>query len=355
MNLYVFVLISTALFIFLDRISAPRLEMAIREDPTPVSMPRLALLGGIQFLRTSALIAAVTSGLLLALVAILTLFDGATAERVGSTIAALQGFRNILASVSPIWSGVVLGLCAFAMYRLSKRKAQLRVEEAFNRAANRDVERVVEEMRNGKAEDLPRSDDMQLIDEEIWKLQQVLEALQRDAPSDAPERQKQITDVVNQLVEQRAWADIRRRLNLRIDPDDVLDPPPVTTREKLLTFFVSRGLVRSMQGGNRLLFITSLALLVLSVVGVGSGTATTILDRRLIALGDLQVQLTEREATEEWKRAMAGSTASPSDLSSEDDRAVDILSREFEEVGLIRLGAQPNSRGERSFRLLAVQ
>ena len=244
-------------------------------------------------------------------------------------MARVRGWKEMVSSISPFWSALVLIFSAVALAVLARRTARLRVQEALKRVLDREFERVAGEFNRGEARELPRSEEMEAIDEQLEKGRGLRAGLEGQTSEDAIRARDAIDAAMRELSQQRVFADVRRRMNIQFDPDEVLDPEPVTTRERIRAFFVSRGIVRVFHTGNRLMFAATAALLIASLVGINASASVGSAERRLVELTDLQLTVNAREAEQEWQQARA-SLAAQGGPEILDDDALDALSHVFE-------------------------
>src|SRR5262249_18308130 len=86
-------------------------------------------------------------------------------------------------------------------------------------------------------------------------------------PETAAQRDR-ITATREFLQVQYREADMERRIDLTLTGSQTNSPDPKTRWEKLLTFFISRGMFASLQKGGRILTIVVLFILMLSFIGI---------------------------------------------------------------------------------------
>ena len=103
---------------------------------------------------------------------------------------------------------------------------------------------------------------------------------------------------MEQLREKYVRLDIQRRLNLRLDPEDVELPRPRNAWEWLLVLFMSRGLLWSLNRGGRLLHAVNLAMIIAGLVGVATVAVNAQIQDRMVQLQDLEVRLQQLDDLE---------------------------------------------------------
>ena len=325
-------LIAVAIWTLARFLVAPKLEHRIRVVRNVASMSTAATLAIVRAVESVSLIAAASTLMVIATVGLLQLTGGATAAAIGNVIIRLQSWREWLSSLDWWWS-TGAAVCAVVMLiALAHRNAKRRVTQLFSERYNQEFERLKREYEAGRWEDLPPTAEMQQVDEQAAAGQRILQQLDREASADKPSREH-VVDVLNQLAQRRLALDVHRRMHLDLDPEQVLGPPPRTWQQKLATFFVSQGLLGSLQGVSRGLFVAGMALLVPSLLGVQLPFVTEAIASRELRLADLQVQASQREARAEWERAMAAPPAAalPPDDSGDDEQALNALSRHYED------------------------
>ncbi len=327
MSLYSIVFISLGAFAAVNWRLLPRLESRVRVDRSPASIPLYGTLAVLHFIRTVLLLSAIASVLILTAVAVATLSGGATVERLGAAIQRVQGLRNALSVFSPGWSALLILLSVGALVLLSRRHARMKVVGAFGAVFDEEFARVAATIQNGTAEEIPSNGAMQQVEAVMIRALTELEEVKKTGPG---ARQKEIEQSLGLLAQQRLAFDVQRRMHLVIDPDAVLTPPPTTFRQRLETLFVSRGLLASMRGSTRLLMYAGLLLIVPSLVSLQTATAGVYFEKRIVALEELRVEASVREAEDAWQQAQNGAPAAPAAENIDDNVALDVLSAEFE-------------------------
>jgi hypothetical protein len=324
MSLFHFLLAGLGVFALLQFLLIPRVRHRLRIDRTVTAIPRAALLAVLGWVRGVALVTTLTTAALLLVVAVLGRFGGATAADLGPVIERLHAWRDRLVGFGPYWgSGVLLllvvGLGIYA-YRSSKR----RMETAFRRVYEQEMERIRRQIENGTLEELPPTPAMEGMAENGRKILELLQQLQNDPSvpeSERPGLQAHLEQKLGLCRQYWVMLDVERRMNLKLDPDDAEFPTPRTRWEKVQTFFMSQGLLACLGRGSRALYLASLLLLVPCLMGVYSPKVVGALKQRAVTLDDLRLRLHYEEALGEW-RAAKEALGSPVAPLTEDDRQV---------------------------------
>src|SRR5262249_23895706 len=127
-----------------------------------------------------------------------------------------------------------------------------------------------------------------------------------------------------QLQERRSQLDYARRV--RVEP--LAASLDTTGMPSWKTVLLSRGLFSDLKGVSKLLSRATLACLTLALIGVAGGTdLSAAIWNRIIALDDLQVEVTRGNIDAEWERS--GESAASDPISDDDQRAVQILTQSF--------------------------
>jgi hypothetical protein len=299
------------------------------------SIRRAALLAVLGHVRGVLLVTTLTTVVLMGIVfALGWMAPAATVDQIGASIEALQGWQHKLAGFGPYWGAAVILLLVLALGIYAYRSGKLRMEKAFGRVLDQELERLKRKLQNGEWEPLPPTPEMLKVQEALNQQQAQLQALQESASSLEEEvllaLQEQTARQIHMLEEYWKVLDIQRRIDLKLDPDAAALPPPRTWWEKVQTFFISQGLLACLGRGRRLLYLASLVLLVPCLMGVYSPKVGTALGNRVVALEDLRFRLTQEEARKEWQQAKLGLGEPVHKLTEEDKQTLTALAHQFE-------------------------
>jgi hypothetical protein len=328
MNLLHLLLAGLGVFALLQFLAIPLVRHRLRIDRTLTAIPRAALLAVLGWVRGVVLVATLTTAALLLVVTVLGQLGGATAADLVPVIATLHAWRDWLVGFGPYWGSAVLLLLVLGLGIHAYRSSKRRMETAFRRVYEQEMERIRQQIDNGTLQDLPPTPAMERMAENARKIFDLLQQLQNDPNVPASERPRLRAHLEQQLgLCRQYWImlDVERRMNLKLDPDDAELPTPRTRWEKVQTFFMSQGLLACLGRGSRALYLASLLLLVPCLMGVYSPKIVGDLEQRALSLDDLRVRLHCNEALGEWHRAEEG-------LASEQQSAeVATLQRQHEE------------------------
>ena len=181
----------------------------------------------------------------------------------------------------------------------------------------------------GKLKELPPTAGMREVHAELAGTQNVFQQLIYSEQASDPDgilAQQKLAGSIHLLQQRYVLLDLQRRLDMELDPDDAAFPEPRTLSEKVQTFFMSRGLVASLNRGTRVLFLLSLLLLVPSLTGIYSVKTAPALGVAVAELSDLRVQLTRQEI-EKQKEQLGRPTH---ELTAEEEQTLDEIASEFE-------------------------
>ncbi len=292
----------------------------------------LSYLAGLLF------IGALTSGMVVVLILILERFGGTTPDELYGAITLIQSWRDWLKEIKWYWGVGAILLLALSLGIYSYRRGKIRMEKAFERAKQRERERLKAQIASGSLEDMPPTQKMKEIDRKMEDLVAKLQSLRASVNEDPSDNQEmaaalqQAEEQLKTLEEKRQEHDIERRLIVGLDPEDVQLPAPVTRWEKIQTFFISQGLLSCLDKGTRTLVVASLLLVIPSLIGICSQPAADRLQMRIVQLDELFVQASAEEALSTWKNAKNGlGLTHETDLSAPDEQALDELARLFED------------------------
>ena len=292
------------------------------------------------------------AGVLVLLAVLSHVGSGTSTESLGRAIGRAQAMRSFVSYFSSFWGVLVAFLCVTALVLLARKTGRIRADTALTEVFQQEFERIAAEMQAGTAERLPPSPEMNDIDEQIWRGRRILAEMEASSTHDG---RQELLRTLEYLYAHRFAADVRRRMTLQIDPNRILTPPPASFAGRVQTFLVSRGLLASMHGGSRAVTLASLFLLIPSLVSIQSGAAASLLDTRLVRLNELRVEASVRESEEAWKRAQAAVPPPAPAPEQDDEAALDVLSREFENALASSRAWKSIPRGSVSLRTTSVR
>jgi hypothetical protein len=320
----------------------PAARRRLKVERSIATISQAALLATLGFARSALLLIIVMTGALTGAIALSSAENVGTLADVDRAIQTIHVWRNYATGIGPIW-GSIATIALVAMLGLhAHRSGRRRMEAAYRRVFDQEFERLRAQRERGEWPVLPPTPDMTQVAEQLKIARDTLRTLGRSGvatdPGDAAVCE-QLTRQIALLEHHLEALDIRRRMNVRLDPDEVVFPAPRNVFERIQTFFISRGLLSSLRGGSRLLHLTGLLLLVPALLGVTSGASTSALNRRLAQLQDirldlerLRIRLSVDEAKKDWEKAKQGLGEPEGELSAEEDSALKQIAVRFEEA-----------------------
>jgi hypothetical protein len=346
MGLFRFGLVCAGLFAVLEFLILPKLRFKARLERGPDVVGRVALMALLSFARTVALIGVASAAAVATLVLTLRVSGGGTTAQVGASIARVASWRDAAVAVGPWWSAFVLLVLVAVMGWLHRNRGRRRIDELFRRRLEEELERLKSEQAAGRWEDLPEDSAMEGFREQFDKLKAFDVGLEqkageeqgaampnRDLLAAIAAKRRELEGHFEVLRQAYQARDVRRRMTLELDPDQVAPPPPRTWGERVQTFFVSEGLLGTLSGSVRVAYWAGLALLALCLTGVQSGMLAHAAEGRLVELRDLQVRLAADEARAEWEKAAgAAATAAAQVPEPDDEEIADALAAHFEQA-----------------------
>jgi hypothetical protein len=306
----------------------------------------------LETVRSLSILVALASGLTLAGLRLIDLKGGATIAEVASSIVWIKSLQAYIQSLGT-WFGMGhVALLALGLGFLSWRGGKARINKALDKARELELKRLQDERDAGKWEELPLTPEMEELVQADHENEQILAAVEAEiinnsgdeqAVKDLDETRQQIEAKKNEIAEVFFALDVQRRLDVHVEPADIEWPPPSGFLPRLTAFFFSRGLMGSLQGVSRIVFILAILLMIPALLGVATPTANASLEAKLMDLDQLQVTLGSEQAENTWQEAKKNwpeDEASPEkELSLEDQQALDLASRAYE-VSLIRYNAR---------------
>lgn len=300
-----------------------------------VNMAQAGFRAALEYLRTLALIATLIYTLLLLTVSAVGLVAPLTVSDLATALHELQDLRATLTSWTSYWSTTVLLLLLAGMTVFAYRKG---LEDWACRAQSY-LEAQISKARGDRAaagtQELPPSDEMKPLLAEQHNLQRRLQTLESgpldlDGQATAIQLQVELEEVTTKLDD----LDLARR----IDPFEGQsaaedeDGEARTRASTVMTFFVSRGLLDVLDRGSRLILKSTLAVMCLALVAVsGKATADAVEQNIVVRLEVLYLERSEQDALASYTRAIAvEEVPTTSDLSEQDEEALDYLANQFE-------------------------
>lgn len=353
MKLIPFLLVNLAAFAILQFAWIPAAERRLRIDRTMATIRRAGLLSLLGLGRSVFLMATLTTALLVVLLFILNLLGGVTASEVTTAIESIHRWRGLLVSVGPVmgWITTLLLVLAFAIY--ARRSSRRNMVKVFREVYARKFAELRQDYELGKLKEMPPTGEMRNVAKKIGEINQALARLEHETLRDDPKTilmREELDKQVVLLQQYYVSLDMQRRIDVELDPDDAALPEARTRWEKFQTFFISRGLLASLNGTSRALFFATLILLVPSLTGIYAATTATALNDRLVQLKDLRVELSRREFEQE--KARLGEPTN--ELSDEDKRDLQEVARNYEQT-VPQFLTQPAVRSMASVRSTIVR
>jgi hypothetical protein len=331
MKLFPFLLVNLAAFAILHFAWIPAAERRLCMDRSMASISRGALLSLLGFGRSVFLTATLTTAALIFVLIILQMLGGATTAEVTSQIETIYRWRVLVLGFGPVWGGIAITLMVLALAIYARRSGRLKMEKTFQEMYTRKFEQLRRDYELGKLKEMPPTAEMQEVTKKIGQINETLKKLEDESVREDPKTilmRQQLNEQIALLDKYYVALDMQRRIDPELDPDEAALPDARTKWEKFQTFFISRGLLASLGGTSRVLFLAGLTLLVPSLLGVYSSSTATTLNRRLVELKDLRVELSRKEFNQEKDRL----GEPENELSDEDEQDLQEVARAYEQM-----------------------
>jgi hypothetical protein len=335
MSLVHLLLAGLGVFALLHFLLIPLLRHRLRVDRSPLSIRRAALMALLGWLRGAALVATLTTAALAGLLFLLLRRGGTTVQDLSAAVEALQRWRDWLEAFGPYWSGGVLVTLVLALGIYAYRSGKKRLENAFRLVYEQQMKQIVEKANRGELEELPPTPEMAQLAQAFQEQQQILANVRADASLPLAQRQMLETELERRLCfcrENWLLIDMHRRLDLKLDPDEALAPPPRTWFGKVQTFLISEGLLVNLNRGSRLLYHVGLVSLVVCLVGVQSAQVGPTLSARILDLDGLRVRLSRDLVQREWEQAKAEMGPPGAELAAGDEQVLNQVAAQMEQA-----------------------
>ena len=339
MKLVPFLLVNLAGLAILHFAWIPSLENRFRIDRSLAAVRRAGLLSLAGFARSVFLVGSLTTSLLIVVILILSWSGGVTTGEITSAVERIHSWRAWLIGVGPLWSGIVMILLIVALGLYSRRCGRRHMVGVFREMYARKFERLGKDYELGNLPEMPPTSEMREVAKTIGECERAWANLKGDEVNADPKiilAKEQLNAQIDLLQRYYVSLDLQRRIDLELDPEDAALPEARTKWEKFQVFFMSRGLVAGLNRTSRALFFATLILLAPSLTGVYSSTIGASLNRRLVELKDLRVELSRKEFEQE--KARLGEPKN--ELSAEDKRDLQRIALNYERtIFQVPLGA----------------
>lgn len=260
---------------------------------------------------------------------------GENALALRETIPLLEELHSILGRVKPLWCAAALlaitPVLCFIAYRTTRR----RMTHFFEHALRRDLERLRNERDTGAWTELAPTDEMRQIDSALAETLRVLQRIESiDMPAEARAAQLSRLEAKSaSLLEQRQKLDVRRRVTVQVDLDDVMGGGGRGVFRRMFHALIGDGPAAQLPGTSRYLFVGALLALAPVWLGVEVESLRGAIDKRIVQIHARLAATGEREALH---RLDPTGSDEPLDWEDTDEDLADELAREFEQ-GIGRL------------------
>ena len=259
-----------------------------------------------QLVRLSA-VAAVTAAVLFASVGLLSLLGVSVPGLMVRTIPILARLRDALTSIGEVFGvgGFLLTLGALVV--TSCWLGQRDLTERLRQYIAREFERLRQERAAAPESwrSLEPSRDMLQLDAQIEPLLRELDALgpeDPEAPSAEDAARRHLIERLTPLVQSRDLLDYERRIDVARFDQELTLPAAPTLRERVTFFLFSRQLRKDFKVVTRLVSVATLALTVVSLVGLQADALGATLNQ---SINRLEVKRSAAEAATSWDAATA--------------------------------------------------
>jgi len=350
MNLYAVAAACVGTFAVLHFLVVPRAEAITRSSIDSSSVTKAASYAVVDMLRSVALLASLSAVVTLIALWIVQSRGGTSLTDFSATLSLLREWRDLLLEVNPVLGIVAIVCLVIGLSFLSHRRGKMRMNDARNKAVQAEINRVLEDGREGKWQELPPTELMKQLMErrntfvaEAQEISAQLESPPQDGkilgqytPAEARARLEAIAEALKPVDHHMLLEEVGRRMDVRFRPDEVMPPPPRTRWEKFQAFFISRGLMSSFHGVSRIAFVLGFLLLFPSLLAVAAPTVGGAVSQRINSVEQLYIEASAKELEQSWKQATASEVPNPSaQVSAEDNALLDELARQYE-VGTAR-------------------
>jgi len=302
MNLFILLTISALVFCIIHFLVLPRIELK-ESDLSSVELytrnSMLALLGTIKM---ASFVFSIVSLIIILLMKILR---GSDVDSLNNAISNATIWRDNLQGFGTTWGIVSTVILSIGLILYNRARGKVKIERIVDRLWNEGFNRTAKAYEKGELEELEPNQLMGDIASELQKIAVVEENLDefvKENDLDKQEFIEQLEESKNQLEEHLIIEDVRRRVKIDFDPEEVALPIPSTLWEKIQVFFYSRGLLQNLGRGSRAIYMLILILIIPSLLGIASSATTDGFNNRIAQLNHLRINMELPEAKEQMNQ-----------------------------------------------------
>ena len=247
----------------------------------------------------------------------------------GSSFEELESYLNHLKAIDSflfywafqtlMWSIVIL-LIILSIY--SYKQGQKRFDKKLELAVEKDIQRLQEDMNEDRWENLPPNEEMtemaNLIKDYEVKIEEIKAIDSNDENIDLLEEN------IEQIKEHIQLLDVQRRLNIEVE-DDVIEP-----KNKILTFFMSQGLMNSLQRTSFFFFILAMIIFIPLFVAVSSKHSNESVKAKIVQLSFKVEELKVQQSLDDLRVITQKNKIKESEITKEDETTLNELASSFE-------------------------
>jgi hypothetical protein len=332
-------LIASALLLVLVEVLVRRLEARCREDRELTVLKSASRLAVLHVIRSVLAIAAIASSLLALLALAAGQLGGEGPDSMRAAVPTLERIYAFLGPGRPLLCALLIAAVAIVLSMIAYRATRRRMVVAFEQALRRELERLRIEKERGGWEDLPSTPEMREIENTLAETLRVVQRIESiNIPALAREEQLSRLDAkTSKLFEQRNALDLKRRLTLQIDFDELFRPPSRSAIRRLSSAVLSYGATSGLSNGGRLLFTLGIVALLPAWLGLEIGALREAIDRRLV---QIHTRLAAQKEIDAQEKLQAARGPEVSGWEASDEQIASELARELEQaIGRMLLGS----------------
>lgn len=334
MSLFPFAIISLAVYALIHFYWIPKADKKIQSSRGPDSIPQIAWRSGLSVGGAVALVAAITTFAIILLVSILNWQGGADVDTVTAAMKSIQGWREWLSGFSPAWGVLAIILLTVGLVLHARWRSKVKFNTIFNKMFEAEYTRFAEAKINNQLPFIPPNENMVELGKQMGEIEYYLDHLDEVPLPKGQTKEgfvKQLEAVREDLYKRHFALDVARRIDVKLDEEEIALPEPKTMGEKIQTFFFSKGLVNNINRSSRLVYLLCLLLLVPSLMGLHAGTVQGEMDQRIVQLENIQIDLEGAQSEEELAQQIEQLGNPTHNLSDEDLEVIDQAAELYEE------------------------
>jgi len=333
---------SLGLYIFFRFVIFPFSFKIAEKDKSISALKKIILRNIVDFCGLFFLLTTISSMASYIIVKIVNLKGGSNLEDVKLALESARFYESIISGLSNDWSYTTTFILAISLIILAYKASKDSFQDKLNQNVNKKFKELEKEYDDGRLEYLPPNDEMKHVKHQIDECLAKIEEIENKSSENSNSELESLKEMKHALSIYLKKLDIVRRINISIEDDTSLKPE--STKDKVLTFFVSQGLLNSFRKGSAILFTIGLLLLIPSLLCLSSTTIQKNINEKVKSLNleieHLELSLQTNRIENEFHQYFQlnknentdtnGNATIDVPISTDDEQALNEISKTFE-------------------------